>query len=257
MESGWLACLRIVVCCRAGHCVVSLRTALVILVLSTPPLLGDVQAGSLQRDEPDAVREQTFRLDLREQPLVSALDAFAAATATELIYDAGVITPSRSGRLEGQFTAAQGLTKLLSGTGLAGRRIGPTSFTIEQARLSGPASQRPDQSVFAGYFGAVQHAFAAVACEQTRHRPAPPRLTAASGLRPTRTCSRRNPASSRRSTTSPRKRRRFPRWRRAGCCFPPMPTGASCSGARPQRNASGSMARRRSGSAVPRPTSDP
>lgn len=152
---------------RFGHPIASVMGAM----LATAVALEAAGALDARPNGPAAVEERHFSFDLREQPLRAALDAFGAATGAELLYDSAVIGSRRSTAVAGRHTAFEGLSILLSGSGLALRRIAPASFTIEprsEVRGTAAAAGRPDVGRHAAYFAAVQRQFEAAMCEQRR-----------------------------------------------------------------------------------------
>ncbi|WP_083224834.1 TonB-dependent siderophore receptor [Sphingomonas panacis] len=71
--------------------------------------------------------------DIPAGPLTRVLNQFARQAHVELIYDAPLTQNASSPGLKGSFGAAEGLSRILAGTGLTYRQTGPNMFTLERA----------------------------------------------------------------------------------------------------------------------------
>lgn len=68
--------------------------------------------------------------DIPSQPLVSALDAYSAASGVQVLYDTGLASDHRSAPLKGAFTPPEALKTLLAGTGLVGQYTGQNDAAV-------------------------------------------------------------------------------------------------------------------------------
>jgi hemoglobin/transferrin/lactoferrin receptor protein len=84
-----------------------------------------------------AQTSETAEFDIPAQPLGSALAAFGRTTGVNLVY-AGTVPDVRSPGVSGRLSAAQGLSRLLAGSGLTYRISGPGEIVLE------PAPQRSE-----------------------------------------------------------------------------------------------------------------
>ncbi|BAV63936.1 TonB-dependent siderophore receptor [Sphingobium cloacae] len=80
-----------------------------------------------------AYAQQATSYDIAAGPLPTVLNQFARQAHVELIYDAPLTQSATSSGLKGSFGAAEGLSRILAGTGLTYRQTGPNMFTLERA----------------------------------------------------------------------------------------------------------------------------
>jgi outer membrane receptor for ferric coprogen and ferric-rhodotorulic acid len=80
--------------------------------------------------------QQALSYDIAAGPLPTVLNQFARQAHVELIYDAPLTQSVTSPGLKGSFGAAEGLSRILAGTGLSYRQTGPNVFTLERAATS-------------------------------------------------------------------------------------------------------------------------
>ena len=116
----------------SAACVLALTAG---LAAAIPPSLAQ------QAPEPPAAATLTF--DIPEQELNAALLLFADRSGLQLIYDVGLVEGLRSTPLTGSFTAEEGLTRLLSGSGITFRFSGANTVTLEPAEASEPIRLAP------------------------------------------------------------------------------------------------------------------
>lgn len=83
------------------------------------------------------VQEQTFRFDIPAQGLGSALRAFGQASRQQIIFSEGSVRGRQAPALVGSFTADDGLSRLLAGSGLSVTRTRSGVLTVgnEPARV--------------------------------------------------------------------------------------------------------------------------
>ena len=148
--------------CRA----LALCASVVVLDLASVTIPTHAQTGG-----PDA--KSAF--DIPAQPLSSALDAYSTVAGLELLYDSGVVRHRHSTAVQGDFTAADALRKLLAGTSLSARTIADDAVTIEPLPLAaarpaefGPA---PERSSHQRYFGLIQAGLERAFCKDDQLRP--------------------------------------------------------------------------------------
>lgn len=80
-----------------------------------------------------AYAQEAASYDIAAGPLPTVLNQFARQAHVELIYDAPLTQSATSPGLKGSFGAAEGLSRILAGTGLTYRQTGPKVFTLERA----------------------------------------------------------------------------------------------------------------------------
>jgi iron complex outermembrane receptor protein len=86
---------------------------------------------------PAAAHAQEVRsYDIPAGPLAIVLNRFGEAANVGLVYDAALTNGVSSPGLKGNFSAAEALSRLLAGTGLAFRQNGPRAFTLERVPRS-------------------------------------------------------------------------------------------------------------------------
>lgn len=104
-------------------------------------LLG-ITAGMIMADRPLAAQQPTpqavaaqmaVAFEIPEQDLNAALLDFADRAGLQLIYDVGFVAGLRNTPLSGSFTAREGLSRLLAGTGLTFRFNDANTVTLERA----------------------------------------------------------------------------------------------------------------------------
>jgi iron complex outermembrane recepter protein len=87
-----------------------------------------------------AMAQATRGYDIPAGALASALNRFAEQSGVQLLYDAPLAQGRHTPGLRGSFATAEGLARLLAGSGLAARQTGPGVFTLEAAPPPQPAS---------------------------------------------------------------------------------------------------------------------
>jgi len=71
--------------------------------------------------------------DIPAGTLADVLNAYARHAGIELAYPAELTTGRASGGLKGVFGPAEGLSRILAGTGISFRQTGPRGYTLEAA----------------------------------------------------------------------------------------------------------------------------
>ncbi|MBT2134620.1 TonB-dependent receptor [Croceibacterium sp. LX-88] len=84
-----------------------------------------------------------FPIDIRPQPLTSALRDLARQTGSELLYDQAVLRGKRSPRIRSNLTVEASLRQILAGTDLTTRRASSGAWVIERRRPAESPSKIP------------------------------------------------------------------------------------------------------------------
>ncbi|RTL63026.1 MAG: hypothetical protein EKK41_24240 [Hyphomicrobiales bacterium] len=116
----------------------------------------------------------TLRFDLQPQPLAAALNAYSATTGLEILYDSAVVGQRRSSAVQGGFSPAEGLRKLLAGTGLTAVAIAKDAVTIQEPPVARPPVDPdllPERSAHRSYYGAMQLALEQAFCRDAELQP--------------------------------------------------------------------------------------
>ncbi len=79
----------------------------------------------------DAASDQTLQFNIPAQSLASALTRFSADTRLQVLYEGDVADKLQAPALNGTYTPAQALEKLLSGSGLKSRYSNDKTITLE------------------------------------------------------------------------------------------------------------------------------
>nr|WP_245892772.1 TonB-dependent siderophore receptor [Novosphingobium guangzhouense] len=117
---------------RHAACRVFLAHGVSSLLLGTTGLItGAIALPSAAIAQPDGA------YDVAPGPLATALDGFAKQSGAQIRYDAATVDGRTSEGLRGSSGIAEGLSKLLAGSGLTFRQTGANSFTLEAAPQSG------------------------------------------------------------------------------------------------------------------------
>jgi len=121
-----------------------------------------------------AQRENLITFDLPAQPLVSALEAYGAASGSQVVYEGALATGRRSSAVKGAFTPAAALRNLLIGTGLAPRYMAADGFVLipepaPAAHRNFPLNMAP-LPVVTRYYGRIQAALRQSVCADERAR---------------------------------------------------------------------------------------
>jgi outer membrane receptor protein involved in Fe transport len=77
-----------------------------------------------------AVADPTFKLDIQEQALGSALKSFAEQSDLQVVYFAALVNGKRAPALHGQYTATDALDRLLADSDLTYSSVDERSYTI-------------------------------------------------------------------------------------------------------------------------------
>lgn len=83
-----------------------------------------------------AVAQAARSYDIPAGALATALNRFAEQSGVQLLYDAPLAQNRQTPGLHGSFGTAEGLSRLLAGSGLAYRQTGPGVFTLEAAPVA-------------------------------------------------------------------------------------------------------------------------
>jgi len=100
-------------------------------------LLGGVMAGVALNV---AAQEITFALSIPAQPLASALGMLRQQTGLHVFYAEDIIKGKTGAAVEGRFSAAQAVARLLAGSGLAHTFTASDTVAIKQAETGGDAT---------------------------------------------------------------------------------------------------------------------
>jgi hypothetical protein len=124
----------------------------------------------------DTRAQKRINLDIAAQPLATALEAYCAAAGIQMFVDTGSIAGRRSVAVQGEFTRADALQRLLSGTGLAARFVGEQGFTLvaqPSSEADADASKRAllVRQRFAGYSAKLQTTLRKALCRSEETRP--------------------------------------------------------------------------------------
>lgn len=119
------------------------RTALIsgtsaAAMLTSAVLLSEPAAAQTAEPAPSVAQRQ-IAFDIAGQDLNAALLSFARAAGLQLFYEADWVKGKRSADLSGTFTAQQGLTRLLVGTGMAFHFTGPNTVALDILPQAGGA----------------------------------------------------------------------------------------------------------------------
>jgi iron complex outermembrane receptor protein len=93
-------------------------------------------AGGVMISPGAAHAQAALSYDISAGPLAVVLNRFAEASGIKLFYDSSLTTGLTSPGLEGSYGPAEGLSRILTGSGLTFRQTGPSAFTLERAPQS-------------------------------------------------------------------------------------------------------------------------
>ncbi len=118
--------------------------------------------------------------DIPAQPLTSAIDAFCAATGTEVYYDGAAAIGRRSSAITGALARDDALRDLLAGTNLVALRARENSYLLvhpgdDRARALANAQIARDGQ-YQRYFAVVQDDVTRILCRNPDTRPSAYRL---------------------------------------------------------------------------------
>ncbi|WP_374570670.1 TonB-dependent receptor domain-containing protein [Phenylobacterium sp.] len=124
------------------------------------PLSAAAVVAAVGMAAPAMAQAQTHSFNIPAQDLGSALRAFGQQSRQQIAFDAADVGARKSVALVGEFTAEDGLARLLEGSGLKSRRVGAVIVVGSPARLKGGSASADELS--------------AVVVTGTRIRGAPP-----------------------------------------------------------------------------------
>jgi hypothetical protein len=138
------------------------------LCFAAPFILGALPVAAEERG---ASASGSAAYDIPSQDLAKALNAYAAASGVQVLYEAPLTAGRRSAAVKGEFSSVTALQLLLAGTGLVGRRTDVDAITItpiqgEQADRSSPKIL-PDPR----FLGALQAGIIDALCDSAETRP--------------------------------------------------------------------------------------
>ncbi|WP_281355065.1 STN domain-containing protein [Pseudomonas izuensis] len=118
----------------------------------------------------------TRELDIPAQALNSALEQFSRSTGMAVLVDRELTRGRRSIAVNGRFSATDGLSLMLSGSGLMVRYARADAFTLQAARVTEvPASTTPSakeaQRLGSSYATSIQTAIERRLCRSALIRP--------------------------------------------------------------------------------------
>ena len=108
----------------------ALGSAASILALSVGMTLAVQTASAQQSTLPPAVAQEAIEFDITAQDLNTALLTFADRAGLQLVFDVGLVEGLRNAPLNGTFTAQEGLSRLLAGTGMTYRFSGDNTVLL-------------------------------------------------------------------------------------------------------------------------------
>ncbi len=133
-------------------------------------VFGVSSSASAQQQVPLAPSSQEVNYDIPSQGLAEALNAYAAATGVQVLYETALTSGRNSAAVKGTLTPEVALRALLASTGLIGRRTDVDAITIfpeSQGRVAGTALVAPD----ARFLGALQASGLEALCNRAETRP--------------------------------------------------------------------------------------
>ncbi|UZE50495.1 STN domain-containing protein [Rhodopseudomonas sp. P2A-2r] len=117
------------------------------------------------------------------QPLISAISRYGDATGSEALYDASLATGRFSNNVHGMMTPAEGLERLLIGTGLSARFVSERRFVVTISPAGpGPENERILPAAHRRYYGLVQQGLLDTLCRVDGARPGHYRIIVALGI---------------------------------------------------------------------------
>ena len=140
---------------RRAQCAAAVLVWAAAFGLHAQPLPPATQQGALPAE-----------INLVSEPLGAALARLMSATGLAIVVDSDLTDGLRSATVEGIFAPEQALHRMLAGTGLEARAIGPGLFTL--ARL--PQARRPLPR-FTDFAAAVQATVTSALCKKSDTRP--------------------------------------------------------------------------------------
>ncbi len=119
---------------------------------------------------------EVLMLDIPAQNLASALDAFSRLTGMAVLVDRELTRGRRSLALKGRYSPQEGLSRLLTGSGLMARYARTDAFTLQVAQVDQPVREHELQSATSSLAGnsyaqAIQLAIERVYCRSPLTRP--------------------------------------------------------------------------------------
>jgi TonB family protein len=122
----------------------------------------------------EAAPEGPMTFDLPAQPLVSALEAYGAATGRQVVYESRLASGRRSTAVKGSLTAEAALRRLLAGTGIVPRYMAADGFVLvpEPAPVTPPTFpiNTAPLPVVTQYYGRIQAGLRQSFCADERVR---------------------------------------------------------------------------------------
>ncbi len=136
-------------------------------------LLGWLASHAAAEPVPEDLR---MTLHIPAQDLARALDQYSRATGVAVLVDSQLSRGRRSLAVDGEFTAADALRRLLRGSGLMARYARNDAFTLQVAQVEDVPTPTPKQSpesaaVSRSYATAVQAAIEQNLCRSALTRP--------------------------------------------------------------------------------------
>ncbi|MEM6908493.1 MAG: TonB-dependent receptor plug domain-containing protein [Pseudomonadota bacterium] len=118
----------------------SLVTGCSVAAMSATAMAQEASAQSASADERS--------YDIPAQPLQDALNAFAEASGSDLLYPSDLVEDKQSSAVSGTFTTTQALQRLLRGSGLVAAQVSQNVYSLRQQ--NGPQSDAGGSSAVAG-----------------------------------------------------------------------------------------------------------
>ncbi|MCK0127555.1 TonB-dependent receptor [Erythrobacter sp. F6033] len=123
-----------------------IRTKLAIAALVTGCSLAAISTAATAQE---AASSEARSYNIPAQSLQGALNSFAEASGSDLLYASDLVSGKQSSALVGNFTAAQALRQLLSGTGLTAAEVSANVYSLKAqgTATAGDASASPVSGV--------------------------------------------------------------------------------------------------------------
>lgn len=141
------------------------------IVSGTLLLAGGAHCSYAEQPSRTAAGGQEIAYDIPSQSLAAALNAYAAASGIQVLYETSLTANRNSTAVKGRLTPDAALLALLAGTGLSGRRTDIDAVTILRAGddiSAGTSSPAPPDARF---LGALQASILSALCGKAETRP--------------------------------------------------------------------------------------
>ncbi|MCK9917088.1 secretin and TonB N-terminal domain-containing protein [Microbacteriaceae bacterium K1510] len=134
-----------------------------------------------------AGKKASIEFSIPAQPLASAISRYGEATGNEVVYDANLAAGRRSNNVQGLLTPAEGLDRLLTGTGLSAQFVAEGMFVVLLSRPAADQSIAPGRlpsSANSHYYALIQESLLDALCRSNSARPGRYRIIVVFSVRP-------------------------------------------------------------------------